>query len=124
MSGRVSKVHFDYGGRARCGNRAARQFTADREQVTCHYCANLLDGTHHVGVYHCDVEPCGTPAAYRRHLRHEGAPVRCETCLQAERRRSADGAQRAARRDRYREAREAGATVAEASRKQDLRRAA
>jgi hypothetical protein len=83
-------VHLERDGRARCGNRAARQFTADREQVTCRYCANLLDGTHHVGVYHWDVEPCGTAAAYRRHLRREGTPVRCEPCLAAERREGED----------------------------------
>jgi len=91
VSGRVSKVHFDYGGRARCGNRAARQFTADREQVTCRYCANLLDGTHHVGVYHCDVEPHGTPAAARRHYRNGDRNLRftCPPCWHAEHHKSA-----------------------------------
>jgi len=35
-----------------------------------------------------DVQPHGTPAAYRRHLRHGTSA--CESCLQAERRRAAD----------------------------------
>ncbi len=29
------------------------------------------------------LEPCGTVAAYRRHLRNEGKPVTCAACLQA-----------------------------------------
>jgi hypothetical protein len=128
----MSAVHFDRDGRARCGNRAARQFTDDREQVTCRYCANLLDGTHHVGVHHWDVEPCGTTAAYRRHLRREGAPVRCEPCLAAERRDSADNwqdddwreAYNARRREQYAAARAAGMTAEQATRRKDQRRAA
>jgi hypothetical protein len=35
-----------------------------------------------------DVEPCGTPAAYRRHRRHHEKP--CRSCCQAETRRQAD----------------------------------
>jgi hypothetical protein len=128
----MSAVHFDRGGRARCGNRAARQFTADRGQVTCRYCANLLDGTHHVGVYHWDVEPCGTAAAYRRHLRREGTPVRCEPCLAAERRESEDKRQDDDRREAYNERRReqyaaalaAGMSPREAQRRKDQRRAA
>ncbi len=36
------------------------------------------------------LEPCGTPAAYKRHLRQEGSPVTCEECLDAKKRESAE----------------------------------
>ena len=92
----MSAVHFDRDGRARCGNPQAREVTADRQQVTCGICLNLLNGTHGTqvnrpnGYQWLDVKPCCTPAAYRRHLRREGKPVRCESCLQAERRKHDD----------------------------------
>jgi hypothetical protein len=35
-----------------------------------------------------DLKPCGTIAAYRRHLRHGEPP--CESCLEAQRRANAD----------------------------------
>ena len=101
------KVHADQDGRARCGHFKAREVSADREQVTCATCLSLLDGTHPLqvirpsGYQWADVKPCGTTAGYRRHLRRQGKPVRCESCLQAERRRFTD-----------------------AGRKRDLRRAA
>jgi hypothetical protein len=90
LRARKPVVHLERDGRARCGNRAASQLTDDPEAVTCGMCANLLDGTHHLGVHWADPEPCGSPAAYRRHLRREGAPVRCQACLAAERRRRDD----------------------------------
>jgi hypothetical protein len=90
------KIHFSQDGRPRCGLLWARALTADREQVTCGICANLLNGTHGTqvnrpsGYQWLDVRPCGTPAAYRRHLRREGKPVKCRRCLDAEARRTAD----------------------------------
>jgi hypothetical protein len=61
------------------------------------------------------LSPHGTSAAYKRHRRH--GEKACESCLQAERRRSADyrektGAQ--AWRERYQLARAAGFTAREA----------
>ncbi|HEY1705923.1 MAG TPA: hypothetical protein VGG75_40080 [Trebonia sp.] len=96
MSAWEVKVHSDRDGRARCGHPRAREVTADHGAVTCQMCLNLLDGTHGAGNRRHDVKPCGTTAAYRRHLRHQGKPVRCETCLQAERRKGADAYRRAA----------------------------
>lgn len=84
----IPRVHFGSDGQSRCSR--GRQLTTDRDAVTCQTCLNLLDGIHGVGNRRYDPEPCGTPAAYRRHLRHQGKPVRCESCLQAERRRFAD----------------------------------
>jgi hypothetical protein len=46
-----------------------------------------------------DVKPCGTPAAYRRHLRHGERP--CESCRQAERRRQQDRYRAPIRQARY-----------------------
>jgi hypothetical protein len=94
----MSAVHFERDdGRARCGNRQARDITADRQRVTCGICLNLLNGTHGTQVNRpsnlradLDLKPCGTPAAYRRHLRRQGKPVRCESCLQALRRKYQD----------------------------------
>lgn len=96
MSAWENKVHSGRDGRARCGHPQAREVTADRGQVTCATCAALLDGTHPLqfvqpsGYEWADVKPCGTAAAYRRHLRRQGKPVRCESCLQAERRKYQD----------------------------------
>lgn len=61
------------------------------------------------------LRPCGTTAAYRRHLRHGERP--CPSCAAAVRRAWADRAPaaNAERRDRYRQAREAGATRDEAN---------
>jgi hypothetical protein len=99
VSTREIKVHSDRDGRARCGQPRAREVSADREQVTCVMCLNLLDGahgSHHGGYQWADVKPCGTTAAYRRHLRRQGTPVRCEACRQANRRECADAYRRAA----------------------------
>ena len=54
------------------------------------------------------LQPCGTRAAYRRHLRHGTRP--CESCLAAERRAYADRAPliNAERSQRYQRARAAG----------------
>lgn len=98
MSTREIRVHSDRDGRARCGEPRAREVTADREQVTCLACDSILSGTHGTQVSRpvshqwsdLDVKPCGTTAAYRRHLRRQGKPVRCEPCLQAERRKYQD----------------------------------
>lgn len=127
----MSAVHFDRDGRARCGQRNAL-LTAELDEVTCRACLNLLNGTHHVEVHWADPKPCGTEAAYRRHLRREGAPVRCEPCLQAERRRNEDNwqdddwreAYNARRREQYAAARAAGMTAAQATRAKDQRRTA
>ena len=54
-----------------------------------------------------DVQPCGTPAAYRRHLRYGEKP--CESCKQAEARRDRT-AEYQGRQERYRAARDAGLT--------------
>jgi hypothetical protein len=98
MSTREIRVHSDRDGQPRCGQPRAREVTADRQQVTCATCVNLLNGTHGTQVNRpssnqwsdLDLKPCGTTAAYRRHLRRQGKPVRCESCLQGERRRVAD----------------------------------
>jgi hypothetical protein len=93
---REIKVHFSQDGRPRCGLHWARELSADREQVTCGICANLLNGTHGTqvnrpsGYLWLDVRPCGTRAAYRRHLRRTGKPVTCEKCLAAEARKGDD----------------------------------
>ena len=84
------KVHFDNGGKSRCG--MGSQLTADRGDVTCRACGGILSGTWGTQVsrpaawLYADRKPHGTRAAYRRHLRREGKPVRCERCLAAERR--------------------------------------
>lgn len=90
MSTWKHSIHLNQDGAARCGNKGARLFAVKDEYATCRTCLNLLDGTHHVGVHWADPEPCGTVAGYRRHLRRNGAPVRCESCLAAERRRRDD----------------------------------
>lgn len=79
------KVHLDRDGRARCNNPGARLLGTGQE-VTCARCLNIMNGINHGGIQPLDQKPHGTRAAYRRHLRREGAPVRCESCLQAERR--------------------------------------
>lgn len=74
------------------------------------------------------LEPCGTAAAYKRHLR-QGKPVRCVTCLQGEARRwqdkdqAAKEARYAIRRQRYAEARAAGLSPREANRARSRRAA-
>ena len=85
-----AKVHYDRDGRARCGRPQGVPVTASNAEVTCLFCLNLLNGTHGVGNRQPDNDWCGTPARYRWHLRHQGKPVRCEPCLQAERRRLQD----------------------------------
>lgn len=96
---RAIAVHFDRDGTARCGNPRAKHLTAVGEDVTCRSCAGILAGTFGGpggtgGRPWYDVKPCGTPAAYRRHLRREGKPVRCLTCLRAEARRNEDRRQK------------------------------
>jgi len=63
-----------------------------------------------------DLKPHGTPAAYRRHYR-QGTPV-CEACKQGRRiaREAYDASYQAAKRERYRLAREAGMSAREANR--------
>lgn len=79
-----------------------------------------------LGIRHEDwqLSPHGTRAAYRRHLR-DGEHA-CEACLQAERRSWHDrkDAHNAARRERYRRARQAGLSAREAKRYRDQLRAA
>jgi hypothetical protein len=88
----MSAVHFvreDAGDlAARCGIRNWSALTYMTENVTCLMCRNLIAGTHGLGNRRTDVKPCGTTAAYRRHVRHGEAP--CESCLQAERRKYED----------------------------------
>lgn len=90
MSRHVLRVHHDRDGQSRCGLGA--QLTADENAVTCGICLDRLAGIHYPphGYQQADVKPCGTAAAYRRHLRRQGAPVRCESCLKAEQRRNED----------------------------------
>jgi hypothetical protein len=83
----VSAVHLEHDGRPACHTPAQVTLTTDRDEATCRNC---LSRYRPVGYQWPDVKPCGTTAAYRRHLRRHGAPVRCETCLQAERRRWED----------------------------------
>jgi hypothetical protein len=124
-------VHLDRDGRTRCG-QPSTLLAADGDEVTCKTCLNLLAGTHHVGVYDWEPKPCGTAAAYRRHLRREGAPVTCEPCLAAERREGEDKradddwreAYNERRREQYAAARAAGMIPREAERRKDQRRAA
>lgn len=47
-----------------------------------------------------DLAPCGTVAAYRRHLRHTGAPVACDACRAANARLTADWKERNAYRSK------------------------
>lgn len=131
MSAAEPRVHLERDGRARCGKQNVL-LTAGQGEATCKACLNLLAGTHHVEVHWADPKPCGTEAAYRRHLRREGAPVRCEPCLKALRRKNDDQwsdddwreAYNARRREQYAAARAAGMTVEQATRAKDQRRAA
>jgi hypothetical protein len=116
------KAHFDRDDRARCGTPGAR-LAAPGEDVTCLTCLNLMAGVHGTGNRKADPKGCGTPAAYRRHLRHNGKPVRCERCLKAESTRGRDTLNER-RRERYAVARAAGLSAREADRRKDLRRAA
>jgi hypothetical protein len=90
------KAHFDRDSRARCG-KAGAQLADDKSGVTCLRCLALLNGTYNAGIRWYDVKPCGTSAAYRRHLRH-GERID-ESCRQANVRDTAD---RKARRRRTR----------------------
>jgi hypothetical protein len=119
----MTAVHFDRDGRARCGTRGWLQLTTAEDDVECRTCLNLIAGVHGVGNRKADPEPCGTPAAYRRHLRNEGKPVRCLSCLQAEARRNRDDINER-RRGQYAAARAAGLSAREANLRRDLRRAA
>jgi len=85
---KTPRVHLDQGGRARCGNPGA-SLTGPEEEVTCARCIAIMNGTYGVGHHQTD-SPHGSAARYRWHLRHQGKPVRCESCLQAERRRNQD----------------------------------
>lgn len=84
----AARVHFGLLTGPRCGIRNWMAITGTEANVTCKRCLDLLNGTYHVGTRRIDVKPCGTPAAYRRHLRR-GEPAD-ETCLQGQRRISAD----------------------------------
>jgi hypothetical protein len=122
----MSAVHFDRDGNGlspRCGNRDWSQMTSDEAGVDCLTCLNLMAGVHGTGNRKADPEPCGTPAAYRRHLRHDGKPVRCERCLKAESSRGRDDVNER-RREQYAVNRAAGMSAREANRRRDLRRAA
>lgn len=68
-----------------------------------------------------DVRPCGTPAAYRRHLRHGERP--CAACLLAEATEKSFTQNRAPdpRRERYRMLRAAGIPAPRAKRLKDVR---
>ena len=120
----TAKVHLERNGRARCGQGS--WLSADVEAVTCATCRNITSGTHGHGNRQPDNDWCGTAARYRWHLRHEGKPVRCQPCLQAERIRDdrARDAYNARRRQRYAEARAAGMTSRQANARKNLRRAA
>lgn len=91
------KVHQAVDGKPRCGGKSTELAAAD-DQVTCKTCLNFMHGTHvnppsSKGRVRADPEPCGTHAAYQRHRRREGKPVRCKECLAGERRRSQDRAE-------------------------------
>jgi hypothetical protein len=101
-----AKVHYDRDGRARCGRRNP-VLTRTKRKVTCRTCRNILAGTHGIGNRQPDNDWCGTTARYRWHLRHEGKPVRCESCLQAERRQTQDNPAREAYNARRRQRRAA-----------------
>ena len=119
------RVHHDAGGKPRC-NTPGAQLLGTGSDVSCARCLNILAGVNHGGIQQFDLKPCGTAAAYRRHLRNQGKPVRCERCLQAERIRDdrARDAYNTRRRERYAADRAAGMTARQASRRKDLRRAA
>jgi hypothetical protein len=118
----MSALHFDRDGTARCGTPGAR-LTGDKADVTCQRCVAFLNGTYNIGIRWYDVKDCGTPAAYRRHLRRDGKPVRCERCLKAESSEGRD-ALNERRREQYAVARAAGLSAREANLRRDLRRAA
>lgn len=101
MTWNPPRQHLDRDGRARCG-AATPRLTADEDAVTCGNCLDLLAGVYRLGRTIADPKPCGTNAAYRRHLRH-GEPA-CESCRQANARRTTDYYKRAGR-DRQRERR-------------------
>ena len=81
---KIKKTHFDRDGHPVCGNHLfgnTPQLTGDRGHVDCERCLSILG----FGRYQwSDVKPCGTRAAYRRHLRR--GEKACTSCLQAERR--------------------------------------
>jgi hypothetical protein len=128
----MSAVHFDRDGRARCG-RPNVTLSADREQVTCATCRNIIDGTHGIGNRKSEALH-GTLAAARRHYRRgeRNLRYRCPSCWQAEQRASEDKwqdddwreAYNARRREQYAAALAAGASPREAQRRKDQRRAA
>jgi hypothetical protein len=80
----VIKAHFDKDGAAACGMHRrieALLLVSDPEDVTCARCLGHWRDW-------AALRPCGTLAAYRRHLRHSEKP--CEPCAQANRRDWAD----------------------------------
>lgn len=94
---RQARAHQAAGGKPRCGNRGTL-LAGDDGEVTCKACLGFMNGTRvrppsTLGRVQADVEPCGTHAAYQRHRRREGKPVRCEECLAGERRRNQDRAE-------------------------------
>lgn len=80
-------IHLDSGDGPRCGHRRAFYLDTDETRVTCGNCLAHMAGTYHVGVRWADRQPCGTDAAVRWHYRHGEQP--CESCRQAQGRRSA-----------------------------------
>lgn len=82
MTAWEARAHLARDGRSRCGNGTLLAISDDC--VTCTRCLAIMAGTYGVGHRQSDA-PHGTPARYRWHLRHEGKPVRCQACLDAER---------------------------------------
>lgn len=95
MSGPL-KVHLGRDGKSRCGY--GQLTSTDRAAVTCQRCLAIEAGTYGqqaapVGLHTLEwwqLQPCGTAAAYKRHLRKDGKPVRCPRCLEGERVRTSE----------------------------------
>jgi hypothetical protein len=91
MSTQPLRKHLDKDGMPACrrlGPRRAPLLVSDPEAVTCQRCLGSPSGWQW-----SYVEPCGTLAAYRRHLRHDEKP--CGACARANRLAAAE--RRAAR---------------------------
>lgn len=81
----MSAIHFDRGGKPRCGTPWSTALTGDPAAVTCLKCAGIHAGTwatgwSRTGRVWADHKPHGTPAAARRHYRR-GEPL-CASCDQ------------------------------------------
>lgn len=92
MADREPKVHYDRGGRPRCGRAGQVALTGDPAAATCGRCRGMLDGTFGTGRRRPGVRPHGTLAAVRRHYRHGERNLRdaCPPCWQAQSRANAD----------------------------------